>query len=187
MKRSITHDPQGSGVSGMLPASGLPDVNPDRPKVTRKGRPLTRPTVIENFTDVGVDVGRIVRRILSHVDPHILEGLRQVRLLDPDFTVAFARYKKEERAIEIYVENMIGEAPSILLKMMYPITYFYIGMVLGRQLDSHVHRNSTDMDREASSEAIIMNYIYPSFGRFKPIVRGISLLFRVLGRGADRD
>lgn len=130
-----------------------------------------------NHTYVGVDVERIVRRILSHVDPHMLEGLHEIRLLDPGFTDALARYKKDEGTIEIYVGNVIADAPPILLKLMYPITYFYIGMVLGHQLDNHIHRNTTDIDRKVSVEGIIMNYVYPSFGIFKPIIRGISYCF----------
>ncbi len=41
-----------------------------------------QPTVIENDKDIGVDVGRIVRRILLYLSPGIVEGLNEVRLLE---------------------------------------------------------------------------------------------------------
>jgi hypothetical protein len=36
-----------------------------------------QPTVIENYKDIEGDVGYIVRRILSHLSPEILEGLHE--------------------------------------------------------------------------------------------------------------
>ena len=60
------------------------------------------PKVVENYRDIGVDVGHIVRRILSHLSPDILAGLHEVRLLEKH-DHAFACYKKREGAIEIYV------------------------------------------------------------------------------------
>lgn len=67
-----------------------------------------QPAVIENYKKIGVDAGRIVRRILSHLSPDILKGLHEVRLLDRH-DHAFACYKKEEGAIEIYIADLLGD------------------------------------------------------------------------------
>ncbi len=136
-----------------------------------------QPTVIENYTDIGIDVGRIVRRILSHLSPEILEDLHEVRILNRHER-AFACYKKGEGAIEIYVSDLLGDFPPIFLKVFYPFTYTVIGMAVGHEIDHHVNRNTKDMDREASAEANILKYIYPSVGIFKPVVRAFGFIGR---------
>jgi len=139
------------------------------------------PKVIENYKDIGVDVGHIVRRILSHLSPDILEGLHEVRLLEKH-DHAFACYKREEGAIEIYVADLLGYLPGILLKLFYPFTYVVVGMAVGHELDHHVTRNNHGIDREVSAEANIMRYVYPSLGIFKPAARIISFGGRPLRR-----
>lgn len=139
------------------------------------------PTVIEHYRDIGVDVGYIVHRILSHLSPDILEGLHEVRLLERH-DHALACYKKEEGAIEIYVAELLGYLPRILLKMFYPFTYMVVGMAVGHELDHHVNRNNHDIDREASAETNIMRYVYPSLGIFRPAARIISFGARPLRR-----
>ncbi len=138
-----------------------------------------QPRVIENYRDIGVDVGQIVRKILSHLSPEVLEGLHEVRLLEKH-NHAFACYKREEGVIEIYVADLLGYLPRILLKLFYPLTYVVIGMAVGHELDHHVNRNNYEIDREPSAEANIMRYVYPSLGIFKPVVRTISFLARWL-------
>jgi hypothetical protein len=140
-----------------------------------------QPVIIENYRKLGVDVGRIVRRILLHLPPDILEGLREVRLLDRHDT-GFASYRKNGGIIEIYMATLLGDFPPILLKLLYPFTYMFIGMALGHELDHHVNRNNREIDREASAEANIMRYVYPSLGIFKPAVRIISFVARKLDR-----
>ena len=132
-----------------------------------------QPTVIENYKDIEGDVGYIVRRILSHLSPDILEGLHEVRLLEKH-DHAFACYKKEEGAIEIYVADLLGYLPRILLKLFYPFTYMVVGMAVGHELDHHVNRNNPNVDREESAEKNIMRYVYPSLGIFKPAARIVS-------------
>jgi hypothetical protein len=139
------------------------------------------PIIVENYRDVGVDVAHIVHRILSHLSPEVLEGLHEVRLLEKH-DHAFACYKKEEGAIEIYLADLLGYLPPIFLKVFYPFTYFAVGMAVGHELDHHVNRNSDKIEREASAEANIMRYVYPSLGSFKPAVRTISFLARSLRR-----
>ena len=140
-----------------------------------------QPTVLENYRDIGVDVGHIVRRILSHLSPEILEGLHEVRLLEKH-DHAFACYKKEEGAIEIYLCDLLGYLPRFFLEAFYPFTYMVVGMAVGHELDHHVNRNSHEIDREASAEANIMKYVYPSLGIFKPAVRTMSCVARSLRR-----
>ena len=136
-----------------------------------------QPTIIENYTDIGIDVGRIVRRIFSHLPPDILDGLKEVRILDKHER-AFACYRKGEAVIEIYVSNLLGDFPPIFLKVFYPFTFMVIGMAVGHEIDHHVNRNKNDIDREASAKANILKYIYPSFGIFKHIMR----VFAFIGR-----
>jgi len=142
-----------------------------------------QPKIIENYTRVGVDVGSIVRRVLSHLPLDILEGLREVRVLDRNNAhSAFACYLKDEGTIEIYVSDLLGDFPHILLKLFYPFTYMVVGMAVGHELDHHVNRNNPGIDREESAEKNIMRYVYPSLGIFKPVVRTISFLTRSLRR-----
>lgn len=89
------------------------------------------PTIIENYTDVGIDVGRMVRRILSNLSPDILDGLKEVRILDKCRLLEkckhpFACYNKGEGTIEIYVSELLGDFPQIISKVLYPITYMGI-------------------------------------------------------------
>jgi hypothetical protein len=141
------------------------------------------PKIIENYTKIGVNVGNIVRRILSHLSADILEGLREVRVLDRNNAhPAFGCYLKDEGAIEIYVADLLGDFPRIFLKLFYPFSYIVVGMAVGHELDHHVNRNNHEIDREASAEASIMKYIYPSLGIFKPAVRTVSFLARSLRR-----
>jgi len=119
------------------------------------------PKVTENYTRVGVDVGRIVHRILSHLSPDILDGLNEVRLLE-NHNHAFACYKKDEAAIEIY-------------------------MAVGHELDHHLNRDDDEIDREASAEENIMKYVYPSLGIFKPTVRIVSFFCLPFRRSGEKQ
>ena len=139
------------------------------------------PKIIENYSMVGVDAARIVRRILSHLSPKILDGLHEVRLLEKH-DHAFACYKKEEGAIEIYAADLLGYLPRILLRLFYPFTYMVVGMALGHELDHHVNRHNQDIDREETAETNIMKYVYPSLGIFRPAARIASVSWRPLRR-----
>jgi hypothetical protein len=133
--------------------------------------------IIENYTMLGVDVAHIARRILSHLPPDIFEGLNEVRILDRnDNHAAFACYRKSEGIIEIYVADLLGFLPGFLLKLLYPFTYMVVGIAVAHELDHHVTRNNRRIDREASAEASIMRYVYPSLGIFKPAARMISFI-----------
>jgi hypothetical protein len=103
-------------------------------------------------------VGHILHRILSHLTPDILDGLKEVRILDKCHILEkckypFACYKRGKGAIEIFVSELLGHFPPIILKMLYPMTYMIIGMAVGHELDHHVNRNTKGIDREASAEA----------------------------------
>ena len=43
--------------------------------------------------------------------------------------------KREEGAIEIYVADLLGYLPEILLKLFYPFPYMVVGMAVGHELD----------------------------------------------------
>ncbi|MFB3887157.1 MAG: hypothetical protein ACE144_18175 [Thermodesulfobacteriota bacterium] len=95
--------------------------------------------IVENYRNVGVDVAHIVRRILSHLSPEVLEGLHEVRLLERH-DHAFACYKKAEGAIEIYLVDLLGFLPPIFWKAFYPFTYLVVGIAVAHELDHHVNR-----------------------------------------------
>ena len=141
------------------------------------------PKVVDNSTVVGVDIARIVRRILLYLPPDILEGLQEVRVWDQnDAHPAFGCYRKHEGVIEIYVADLLGYLPEILLRLFYPFTYMVVGMVVGHELDHHVNRNNPEIDREESAETNMMGYVYPSLGIFKPAARIASFGGRALRR-----
>jgi len=144
------------------------------------------PKVTENYTRVGVDVGRIVHRILSHLSPDILDGLNEVRLLE-NHNHAFACYKKDEAAIEIYIAELLGDFRPIFLKLFYPFTYMLVGMAVGHELDHHLNRDDDEIDREASAEENIMKYVYPSLGIFKPTVRIVSFFCLPFRRSGEKQ
>ena len=139
------------------------------------------PTIVEDYQPNGIDVGSIVRRILSHLSPDLLDGLHEVRLLD-QHDKAFACYKRNDGIIEIYVTELLGGFSPIWLKMLYPITYTLIGMALGHELDHHVNRDNQQIDKEKSAESHVWKYIYPSLGVFKPAMWVFASLFRAMPR-----
>ncbi len=76
--------------------------------------------------------------------------------------------------------DLLGYLPRSFLKVFYPFTYMVVGMAVGHELDHHVNRNNQGIDREASAEANIMTYVYPSLGIFKPAARVVSFIGRPL-------
>ena len=139
-----------------------------------------KPIIIEACTQCGVDVGRIVRRILRYAPPSALYGLNAVKIVDSDPSDrGFARYRKEQSEIEIYAHDILEWQPWIL-KQSYVFPYLSIGLALGHELDHHVNRGNEAIDREQSAEENALKYIYPSFGVFKPFAKVISILTRIL-------
>jgi hypothetical protein len=128
------------------------------------------PTILEDHARIGIDAGWILRRIMSHLPASTLDGLNQVRLLGRN-EKGFARYIAKEGIIEIYIEELVKGFSPLFLRLFYPFTYTIIGMALCHELDHHVHRNDGAIDREASAEANIMKYMYPSLGIFKPLAQ----------------
>ena len=128
------------------------------------------PKITENHTCIGIDVERIVHRILSYLPKEIINGLNEVRLLGKH-NQAFACYKKDEAVIEIYIDELLGDFHPFLLKIFYPFTYMVVGMAVGHELDHHVNRNNHEFNKEASAESNIMSYVYPSLGPFRLFVR----------------
>lgn len=126
------------------------------------------PKIIENYSCIGVDVGKIVRRIISNLPIGPIAGLREIHLLDSHDS-AFATYSRKQKKINIYVSELLGDFPPLFLKLFYPFTYMVIGMAVGHELDHHVTRDRHDLDREKSAEKNSMKYVYPSLGLFKPV------------------
>lgn len=132
--------------------------------------------VIESYTDCGIDVGGIVRRIVKYAPPPSLQGLRAVKLLDKDpRNIGFASYLKSEATIELYVADIVGWQPWIL-RRSYVFPYLSIGIALGHELDHHANRDNTRIGKERAAESSALQYIYPSFGMFKPVAKLLSFL-----------
>lgn len=133
--------------------------------------------IIEAYSDCGVDIGRIVRRIVKYAPPDCLHGLHEISILDKDpNNIGFASYSKNERRIELYVKDILGWQPWFL-KRSFVFPYLAIGIALGHEIDHHVSSRIYGTDKEKSAENNALRYVYPSFGIFKPIARCIAAIF----------
>lgn len=131
--------------------------------------------ISEEYSPCGVDVGRIVTRIIKYAPSESIEDLKEIRLLDRDPTdTGFAKYVQTAKRIELYIDDIVGWQPW-LLKKSYIFPYLTIGMALGHEIDHHVHRNRTSADDESFAEKSALKYVYPSMGIFKPFVKILSL------------
>jgi hypothetical protein len=140
------------------------------------------PNIIENHTEKNVNVLKIVQRIIRDLPTNVTEGLEEIVILDKNTEVdSFGCYKNRERRIELYLDGITLWQPW-LLKKTYFFPYLSIGMVLGHEIDHHVNRNNSSIDREQSAEMNMMKYIYPSLGIFKPFTNILLLLFTKINR-----
>jgi hypothetical protein len=136
------------------------------------------PKITESHSDCGVNVGKIIRRIIKYAPQDSLQDLIEVKTLDKDpDTLSFARYIRADKRIEIFIDDIVGWQPW-LLKKSYFFPYLTIGMALGHEIDHHVNRDMGNPDRERSAESNALKYVYPSFGIFKPLVKLISFIWR---------
>ena len=137
------------------------------------------PKISECNSDYDVNVGRIVRRIIKYAPPYCLKGLREIKIMDKDpDDIGFSCYKRGDKKIELYIEDIIGWQPSFLRKS-YLFPYVTIGIALGHEIDHHVNREHNESTKEESAESNALKYVYPSFGVFKPLVQLFSLLLRI--------
>jgi hypothetical protein len=129
------------------------------------------PKIIESYSAQGVNLGRIVKRILNNAPKGCLEDLEQVKILDSDpQSKGFACYIKEAREIRLFAEALVGWQPWILKKTFF-LPYITVGLALGHEIDHHVNRENNIVNKEQSAENNAIKYIYPSFGVFKPVVK----------------
>lgn len=129
-----------------------------------------KPTISENHTETSVNVKNIVQRVVRYQKPETLNDLNEILILDKAETdIGFACYRKAERKIEIYLDNILKWQPWIL-KKSYIFPYMTIAMALCHELDHHVTRDNCRIDREKSAESNVFKYLYPSLGVFKPAV-----------------
>ena len=136
------------------------------------------PRIIENYTDCGVKIGKIVKRIVKYAPSDSVEGVNEILILDKDPTdKGFARYDRNEAKIELYVDDIIRWQPWLFRKS-YIFPYIAIGLALGHELDHHVNKEKYQNNKEKSAETNALKYIYPSLGIFKPIAKLLSFLFR---------
>ena len=77
----------------------------------------------------------------------------------------------------IYLDPILKWQPWIL-KKTYLFPFITIAMTLAHELDHHVNRNNHLIDREKSAEKNMFNYIYPSIGIFRPILKFLHYLSR---------
>ena len=142
--------------------------------------------VTENYQDCGIDVARIIKRILTHAPSECIQGLKEIRLLDKDpVDKGFARYFRTEGRIELYVADIVGWQPWIL-KKSYVFPYLTIGIALGHEIDHHVHRKNNTINKEDFAERNAFKYIYPSLGVFKPVVKVLNLFTKIWGSEREK-
>jgi len=135
--------------------------------------------IVENYTDCGVRIGSIVRRIVMHAPSDSIEGLNEILISDRDpIGKGFARYDRTNAKIELYVDDIIRWQPWLLRKS-YIFPYITIGLALGHELDHHVNREKVSNNKEKFAETNALRYVYPSLGIFKPIAKLLSFLIRV--------
>jgi len=138
--------------------------------------------ITEAYSECGVNVRKIVARIVKYAPPDSLQGLNEISILDKDpNNIGFASYSRHEGRIELYVNDIIGWQPW-LLKKSFIFPYIAIGMALGHEIDHHVSSQIDRTEREKSAENNALRYIYPSFGIFKPITKLISFIFSIQTR-----
>jgi hypothetical protein len=140
------------------------------------------PKIIAAYGEYGVNVGKIVQRIIKYAPKDSIKGLNTIRIVDksPD-KIGFACYLKDHREIYLFVEDIIGWQPW-LLKKTFIFPYITIGLALGHEIDHHVNRDNNTKDKERSAERNAIKYIYPSFGVFKPIALVYYLIIRIRRR-----
>jgi len=136
------------------------------------------PKIIESHSEYGVNIGKIVKRIIRYAPKTSIQGLKIIRILDkaPN-SKGFACYLKEEREIRLFVNDLIGWQPW-LLKKSFIFPYLSVGLALGHEIDHHVNRNNETIDREIYAERNALKYVYPSLGVFKPLAKLFSFLFK---------
>ena len=135
-------------------------------------------TIIENHSDCGVNIRKIIERIIKHAPPDCLDGLEEILILNKDpADTSFAKYDKIQKRIEIYIDGIVGWQPW-LLKKSYIFPYLTVGMALGHEIDHHVNRNNKAINKEKSAEKNALKYVYPSMGIFKPLVKIFSFIFK---------
>jgi hypothetical protein len=133
------------------------------------------PIIIESHTESNINVKGIIDRIIRHQQPETLKDLNEIALLDNSIEDrGFGSYRKTDRRIEIYLNPILKWQPWIL-KKTYLFPFITIAMTLAHELDHHVNRNNTTIDREKSAEKNMFKYIYPAIGIFKPILKIIHL------------
>ncbi len=132
--------------------------------------------IIESYSNCGVDVAKIIRRIIRFAPQSSIKDLKIIRLVDKDsYSRGFGCYFKKEKEIRIFVKEIIDWQPWILKKtIIFP--YLTIAVTLGHEIDHHVNRNNENIDMEKSAAINALKYVYPSFGIFKPVVK-IILFF----------
>ena len=134
--------------------------------------------ISKNNQAYGINVEKMVTRMVKYIPDKYKEGLKEIHLLDKDLTNnCFALYNKKAKRIELYISEILEEQPWIIRKL-YILPYLSIGMALGHELDHHVNRNNRNIDMEGSAETNSLKYIYPSMGVFKPLVRFLSIFSR---------
>ena len=141
-------------------------------------RERTGPVIISEYTPCGVNVEKIIKRIVKYAPKESLEGLREIAILDEDpRKKGFASYWRNTGRIELYVKDIIGWQPWGIRKT-FMIPYLSLGLALGHEIDHHVTRSQTSFDKENHAESNALRYIYPSFGIFKPLVKFLTLFFQ---------
>ncbi len=146
--------------------------------ISNKIKKPSSPVIIKQHTSCGVNVEKIVRRILKYNPREYVEGLKEIALLDEGPNKrGFSSYWKEKGRIELYVKDIVGWQPWII-KKTFVFPYLSVGLALGHEIDHHVCRNQMLHDKEDHAECNAYKYVYPSFGIFKPLVKLLGLFLQ---------
>jgi len=143
-------------------------------KVTSQQGFKMYPRVIEDYQKCGVDVGKIVRTMISHAPEGCLDGLDTVEILDssPEGR-GFACYWKDRRRIQLFVRDLIAWQPWLFRETVV-LPYLTIGLALGHEIDHHLSRDNEEAEKEQHAEVNALNYIYPFFVVMNPIRKVVT-------------
>jgi len=73
------------------------------------------PRIVEKYSVNGINSAAIVKRIVDHLPHGTLNGLMEIRLLGAN-QECFGCYIRDDRRIELYLEDIVGWQPWLLKK-----------------------------------------------------------------------
>jgi len=123
----------------------------------------------------GINSAAIVKRIVDYLPHRTLNGLTEITLFGSN-EECFGCYIRDEKRIELYLEEIVGWQPW-LLKKTYVFPVMCIGLILGHEIDHYVNRENPHFIEEFPSRNTIQ-FIVPSLGIFRHLIKPLSSMYK---------